>query len=97
MSSKYHQRDPAGYQRLAGVAHQAVLDRVWQVFEPARALTQGDAGPIIFGALTAILDFATSSEATDDEIRAGFLKALDEMLPQLRMEQAAPGVQAGQA
>lgn len=50
--------------------------------------TGGDGGPIVGGAVSALMQFMSDGVATDDEIRAMLYEQVDAVLPQIRMQRA---------
>lgn len=88
------------YQRLANAVQGVVfrlLNQMHSAYSEEHGATHGDGGPIIQGALGAILGFALLGDISDDDIRRRLQEGIDTLLPQMRMAKAAGGAPGGHA
>lgn len=97
----YRRIENQEYQDLAAKVHEGVL-RLLGLMAAVQSKAEGsahiDGGPIIQGALAAIVQFAVDSgDITDDVLREELQRGIDTALPQFRMSRAAKGLQGGHA
>lgn len=88
------------YQRLANGVQGVVfglLNHMHRSYSEEHGVTHGDGGPIIQGALGAILAFTLLGDLSDEKIRAELQTGIETLLPQLRMAKAFGSAQGGHA